>query len=72
MLRITKINNGFQLSESNLQQSVVTSLDGFYTNEIKLKYVLCKDSTCQEKISFMGFDILNMNYMKIYLTNPLL
>jgi hypothetical protein len=46
------------------------NLEGYFESELKMNYYLCTDSTCQFKSEFRGFDILNMNYMKILLTNP--
>ena len=52
--------------------AISMSLDGYFLNQMRFHYYLCKDSTCQIKKRFDGFQILNINYMKILITDPFL
>ena len=39
------------------------NLEGYFLQELRLNFYLCKDSTCQKKKEFAGFEILSLNYM---------
>jgi hypothetical protein len=45
-------------------------MDGYPENILRLYYFLCEDSSCQKHKMFSGFQIGNLNYIKILITDP--
>ena len=46
------------------------AIEGYQIDEIRTVFYFCQDYTCQYKKEFEGFEIGELNYMKIILTNP--